>query len=152
MLDTWSTIYLWIGTESNDVEKRGANKAAAKYIAGVTDGRDKQNTQIVEIGAGHEPIAFTAQFIQWEPEMAEAWLEADPLAKLRAAEEAKHAEEEAKANKDPFEGYLDPKTNKFKYEDLKGKFPDGVRPDSKPAYLSDEEFEAVFKMKRDAFN
>lgn len=44
MLDTWSTVYLWIGTESNDVEKRGANKAAAKYIAGVSDGRDKENT------------------------------------------------------------------------------------------------------------
>lgn len=74
------------------------------------------------------------------------------MAKIRAQEEAKHAEEEAKANKDPFEGFLDPKTNKFKYEDLKGKFPEGVRADSKPAYLSDEEFEAVFKMKRDAFN
>lgn len=31
---------------------------------------------------------------------------------------------------------------------MKGKFPEGVKPDAKPDYMTDEEFEAVFKMNR----
>jgi len=89
--------------------------------------------------------------MQWEPELAEEWLEADPVAKLKAKEAAQHAAEEEAKNKDPFEGFLNPATNKFKYEDLKNKFPEGVKPDAKPEYLTDEEFEAVFKMKREAY-
>ncbi len=53
-------------------------------------------------------------------------------------EEKKQAEVEA--NKDPFEGYLDPKTNKFPFETLKTSFPAGVHPSKKEYYLSDEEF------------
>ena len=34
--------------------------------------------------AGREPPAFITNFIQWEPEVAQAWLDADPLAKLKA--------------------------------------------------------------------
>ena len=41
-------------------------------------------------------------------------------------------EEEAK--------FLDPKTNKFTYDQLKTAFPEGVDPTKKEAYLSDEEF------------
>jgi hypothetical protein len=34
--------------------------------------------------------------------------------------------------------FLDSNTNKFSYEDLKGKFPEGVDPTRKEAYLSAE--------------
>ncbi len=47
--------------------------------------------------------------------------------------------------------FLDPKTNKFPYEELFKKFPKGVNPVSKEEYLNDEEFEKVFKMKKDEF-
>lgn len=46
----------------------------------------------------------------------------------------------------PFEGYLDPKTNKFPYDVLKSSFPEGVKGNRKEYYLSDEEFQEVFKM------
>jgi len=51
----------------------------------------------------------------------------------------------------PFEGFLDPKTIKFAYADLKGQFPAGIKGTHKEAYLSDEEFVTVFKMERNAF-
>ena len=48
--------------------------------------------------------------------------------------------------------FLDPETNVMKLEDLKGKFPEGVKPDAKEQYLSAEEFQAVFNMDKDSFN
>jgi hypothetical protein len=40
----------------------------------------------------------------------------------------------------PFEGFLNPDTNKFPYSELKTSFPAGVKGSHKEAYLSDEEF------------
>ena len=59
-----------------------------------------------------------------------------------AAEELKKAE----AEKDPFEGFLNPKDKAFPYAELKGQFPEGVKGDSKEWYLSDAEFETVMGM------
>jgi hypothetical protein len=42
--------------------------------------------------------------------------------------------------------YLDPKTNKFPYAELKDKFPKGVDPVKKELYLTSEEFNKVFGM------
>lgn len=47
--------------------------------------------------------------------------------------------------------YLDPKSNKFSYEHLKGQFPEGIDPTRKEAYLSDEDFTKVFGMPADKF-
>lgn len=47
--------------------------------------------------------------------------------------------------------YLDPDDNIFKYEQLKGQFPNGVDPVRKEEYLSDEEFEKVFGMSYDDY-
>jgi len=55
-------------------------------------------------------------------------------------EESKQAAAaQAEAN-NPFNGMLDPNTNKFPYEVLKTSFPEGVAPTKKEYYLSDEEF------------
>ncbi len=47
--------------------------------------------------------------------------------------------------------FLDPATNSFSYEALKGAFPEGVDPTRKEAYLSEEDFHKVFNMTKDAF-
>jgi hypothetical protein len=39
--------------------------------------------------------------------------------------------------------WLDPKTNKFPYDQLNGKFPEGVDPTRKEAYLNDQQFKEV---------
>jgi len=45
-----------------------------------------------------------------------------------------------------FEGFKDPNTTKFPYEELKDKFPEGVKPNKKEWYLSEEEFQKLFRM------
>ena len=42
--------------------------------------------------------------------------------------------------------FLDPSTTKFDLKDLQAKFPEGVEPCKKEAYLTEKEFEATFKM------
>jgi len=83
VLDSFDKVYIWIGNRSNKFEKNGAWKKAEQYIAGVQDGRITDEVIICEVEAGHEPFDFTAQFIQWEPEVAQQWLDADPIAILR---------------------------------------------------------------------
>ena len=48
--------------------------------------------------------------------------------------------------------YLDPNTNKFDYSALNGKFPEGVDPAKKEAYLDDKQFQEVFNLSKDDFN
>lgn len=95
--------------------------------------------------AGREPPAFITNFIQWEPEVAQAWLDADPLTKLKAESLSKPEESKAAATS-WYDGFLDPTTNKFSYDQLKGQFPPGVKGDKKEYYLSDEEFVKVMGM------
>ena len=47
--------------------------------------------------------------------------------------------------------FLDPTTTKFGLKDLQTKFPEGVKPDKKEAYLAKEEFEKIFQMTIEEF-
>ena len=83
ILDSFDKVYIWVGNKSNKFELNGARKKAQQYIDGVGDGRCKDETVICEIEAGKEPPDFTVQFIQWEPEVAQQWLDEDPMAIMR---------------------------------------------------------------------
>lgn len=77
ILDAYSTIFVWVGNKSNKFEKKGAFARADKYLEGLKDSRVKSEVVIEEVLAGREPPTFQVQFIQWEPEVAEKWLETD---------------------------------------------------------------------------
>ena len=150
LLDAYQTVFVWIGNRSNDFEKRGAFKTAHSYVQAIKDERDKDSVHIVEVDAGKEPTAFTNHFSQWKNEVAQKWLDQDPTKAIKGnmlrgltlkVEEAK-----VEASK-----YLDPSTNKFPYEDLKGAFPEGVDPTRREAYLSDEDFKKIFGVTQGQF-
>lgn len=67
------------------------------------------------------------------------------MAANRTAEAKKEAAA-ADAIDNPFKGFLNPAENVFTMEDLKGKWPKGIKGDKKEWYLSDAEFESVLKM------
>lgn len=151
ILDAYSTIYLWIGCFANKFEKKSCQARAEKYLAELKDSRNKDEVIFDEVLPGREPIGFTVQFIQWEPEVAEAWLAQDPelnAAKAAEAEEEKKEAADAHAAANPFEGFLNPASNQFTYEVLKASFPEGVMPKKKEYYLNDEEFASVIGMSR----
>lgn len=87
LLDTYNTVYIWIGNKSNKFEKNGSIKAAAKYIDNIKDNRVKDDVNIVEVDAGKEPSSFSVYFTDWRSEVAKRWLLEDPLLKEKEIKE-----------------------------------------------------------------
>ncbi|XP_063780496.1 scinderin-like [Pseudophryne corroboree] len=65
LLDTWEQIFLWIGKDANEVEKKESLKSAKQYIETDPSGRDKR-IPIVTVKQGHEPLTFTGWFLGWD--------------------------------------------------------------------------------------
>ncbi|XP_069815447.1 scinderin-like [Dendropsophus ebraccatus] len=65
MLDTWEQIFLWVGVDSNDVEKKESQVAAKRYLESDPSGRDR-NIPITIVKQGHEPPSFTGWFLAWD--------------------------------------------------------------------------------------
>ncbi|KAL8009560.1 putative villin headpiece, villin/Gelsolin, ADF-H/Gelsolin-like domain superfamily [Plasmopara halstedii] len=66
LLDTYTTIYVWIGAGANEPERREAMSLAQKYLAVVKgDGRDA-GTPIVAVHCNSEPLMFKSNFIAWD--------------------------------------------------------------------------------------
>ncbi|KAM8967359.1 scinderin isoform 1-T1 [Pelodytes ibericus] len=64
LLDTWEQLFLWIGKDANEVEKKESLKTAKEYIATDPSGRDK-GIPIITVKQGHEPLTFTGWFLAW---------------------------------------------------------------------------------------
>ena len=151
VLDAYSTMFCWIGRNSNATERNNVVAKVEKYVAALTDGRDPAKVQIVQIEPCSEPQTFIGHFPEWEEEVAEMWLQPDPYAAAMAKIEAdKKAFLDAKYGKKE-ENFADVGTTKFTYEELKKGIPEGVNPQAKEEYLSAEEFQTVFGMTIEAF-
>ncbi|KAJ6628991.1 hypothetical protein lerEdw1_014697, partial [Lerista edwardsae] len=66
LLDTWDQVFLWIGHEANEVERREALTTAQEYLQTHPSGRDT-DTPILIIKQGFEPPTFTGWFLAWDP-------------------------------------------------------------------------------------
>jgi len=42
VLDAYKTVFMWIGRNANNAEKKNASKKVQQYIDGLNDGRDKE--------------------------------------------------------------------------------------------------------------
>ncbi|XP_026801974.3 scinderin like b [Pangasianodon hypophthalmus] len=78
LLDTWDQIFLWVGNDANEVEKKGAPKIAKEYVE--TDPAGRRGIPITTIKQCAEPSTFTGWFQGWDAHM---W-DTDPLERIRA--------------------------------------------------------------------
>ncbi|MEE6471775.1 hypothetical protein FKM82_009370 [Ascaphus truei] len=69
LLDTWDQIFLWIGSEANETEKKEAPVTAQEYLKTHPSGRDPE-TPLLIIKQGFEPPIFTGWFLAWD---AQKW-------------------------------------------------------------------------------
>jgi len=157
LLDTYTAVFIWLGSECNQTEKAKTTETAMAYMKAQQYDAD---TPIITVKSGDEPPIFTANFLGWNPSATKKFV--DPYeAKLAAIEAANPVVEEAPppvkrpsaASGAVFDAeFKDPSALKVDYAELaKGNVP-GVDPTKKEQYLSDAEFEKVLGSPRGEFN
>jgi len=67
LLDTFTQIFVWVGSQSTAAEQTKAIEAAESFIAVAHDGRDAE-IPIIRVAAGNEPDMFSTNFLIWDPE------------------------------------------------------------------------------------
>ena len=140
LLDIGISLYVWIGSGSNNDERTKAYDSAKKYLE-VSEDEKHEGAAIVTVISGSEPIIFTQWFDDWDPELAKLKIFVDPYElKLQEQEREKQEQEEEESEivqtEEPME------TNEATAT---------VDPAQREALLSDEEFVNTFNMNREEF-
>lgn len=157
LLDTWSQVFIWVGSGALKEEKEQALVAAYEYLNTDPAGRDLA-TNIVLVKQGREPPTFTGWFMAWDPNMwsqgksyeeIKAEMGSDDLFRSITLEDLSNPEASEKVE------VLDGAATRFlPYEELVSINPDeafGVDITAKEAHLTDDDFVAVFRMTKVEF-
>lgn len=164
MLDTYESVFVWLGHNAQKDEKDNAMRVALDYVKNAPDGRDP-NTPVYKVIAGAEPPVFTCHFRGWNEDQARDF--SDPYAaKLAQLKSSGDVGTESKSSGAPH-AHVEKKVvtlekvttddigfakGHYPYEDLKANKIANVDPSRKESYLNDAEFQAVFKMGRVEFD
>uniref|UniRef100_UPI00358EE5F5 scinderin-like n=1 Tax=Myxine glutinosa TaxID=7769 RepID=UPI00358EE5F5 len=65
LLDTSDQLFIWIGKDSNEVERTQAPKCAADYLNSAPSGK-RSSIPVVTVKQGNEPPTFTGWFQAWD--------------------------------------------------------------------------------------
>ena len=146
ILDAYYEVFVWIGGGANVQEKKQALETAKEYISSDPTSRTAEDTVIMMVKQGREPTNFRCHFHAWDDEK---WSNGMNYEQLKAA--LGSGEVMAVSVDKALEAYSS--NVKYSYEQLKrGGLPETVDLTVKEAYLTDEEFQTVFKMTRAAYN
>ena len=66
LLDVGNMIFVWLGNDSNEYERKQAQETAKEYLISDPSERDK-DIPIVVTKQGNEPPNFTGNFGAWDP-------------------------------------------------------------------------------------
>jgi len=154
LLDAGPEVYIWIGSKSNDEEKKGALVLATDYVKNDGTDRTAEDTCFQVLRQGMEPPAFTCHFGVWEEGKFGG---GKTYEQLKAEMSAKNPDAATMALSldDELKKYT-PGGVIYPYEQLtsdKGKdeLPEGVDATKREDYLSEDDFVQYFKMARDAY-
>jgi len=71
LLDGFYELFLWIGSGSNEHEKKLVEETARKYLESAKDGRNSNDCTVCTIFAGKETLNFTKYFKGWDWNLSE---------------------------------------------------------------------------------
>jgi len=162
ILDVYNCVFVWVGTDANDEEKRRSFETAVKYVerASKFDGRPVDEA-IIKVLAGEEPPMFTCWFHAWEPLQAGV----DIFKQFQIQQQQKANLQQHKLDRHNSDVRMEVKQFRtteqgrhviLPYEAIrldlnKKKIPKNVDLKNMEKHLSEEEFEKVFAMKREEF-
>uniref|UniRef100_A0A673ZBB8 Advillin n=1 Tax=Salmo trutta TaxID=8032 RepID=A0A673ZBB8_SALTR len=147
LLDTWDQVFLWVGNEANELEKKEAVVTSQEYLRTHPGSRDP-DTPILLIKQGYEPPTFTGWFTAWDPSK---W-SVSPLCKKELSDKLLNLifasqEQNGVETKKNFQSY----PPKDLINKLANELPKGVEPTQKEKHLSDSDFSAIFGMSKNLF-
>jgi len=135
ILDSFYEIYVWIGSYSMPIEKKLGMQAAIEYLEKSTVNHDK-DTKVWVTYPFQEPIGFTSQFRGWN--------------NTKFPNEKKNLQVAKIPVQEILKDYV---RDTYSYVELQqDPLPPGVNPKKLEIYLSESEFETVFKITRAQFN
>ncbi|XP_067881020.1 advillin [Heterodontus francisci] len=152
LLDTWDQIFLWIGQEANEVERKEALTTAQNYLKTHPSGRDL-GTPIIIIKHGFEPPTFTGWFVAWDINKWSGGKTYEQLKKelgdtaaiIQITTDLNGTDSDSKVGSYkcyPPEALI----NKQRHH-----LPEGVNPTRKENSLTDQDFKMVFGLSRGMF-
>uniref|UniRef100_A0A8C9WV65 Advillin n=1 Tax=Sander lucioperca TaxID=283035 RepID=A0A8C9WV65_SANLU len=146
LLDTWDQVFLWIGKDANEVERKEAVATSQEYLRTHPGARDP-DTPIVLIKQGFEPPTFTGWFTAWDPSKWSVSGKSYEELKKELGDEATSFNQNCVKSKKSFQSFPPDKlVNK-----LASELPEGVDPTQKEKYLSDSDFNNIFGITKDNF-
>ncbi|XP_022600669.1 advillin-like [Seriola dumerili] len=149
LLDTWDQVFLWIGKEANEVERKEAVVISQEYLYTHPGDRD-QDTPIVMVKQGFEPPTFTGWFTAWDPSI---WSGGKSYEELRKefGDAASTVNVTTEQNSAEREKYFQPFPPETLVNKLASELPEGVDPTQKEKHLSDSDFSNTFGITKDEF-
>ncbi|XP_030585078.1 advillin isoform X2 [Archocentrus centrarchus] len=148
LLDTWDQLFIWIGKEANEEERKESVTTCQEYLRTHPGHRDP-DTPIVLIKQGYEPPTFTGWFTAWDPTKWSGGKSYEELKKEfgDVASPVNVVEQNGTESVKSFQCFpRDALVNKHASE-----LPEGVDPTQKEKYLSDSDFTIIFGITRDEF-
>lgn len=146
ILDTFYRVYVWTGNKSHPTECKLAMEAAVEYTkhAATVDKRD-ENTPVLLVKDGEEPLVFSTHFQDWEPPCPKKGVVTTTITAAAKVQSMDGGLEDVKK-------ILEVSNKKYSYDDLVNKrYPSSLDGTALEKYLEDSEFEQVFKMTREKF-
>jgi len=167
LLDSGSEVFLWIGKGSNKQEQQESVLAAVNYLRTDPTGSRDPHTPIIKVKQGFEPPTFTGWFMAWDPSKWSENKSYDQLKKELGGKEDVFEHVIASLSATTMNGGVPqtaaeeksqsapgaaPIKDFYSLEELtEAELPEGLDLQRKEAYLTDEDFEELFGMDKDAF-
>uniref|UniRef100_UPI003AABA1F0 advillin n=1 Tax=Centroberyx gerrardi TaxID=166262 RepID=UPI003AABA1F0 len=149
LLDTWDQVFLWVGNEANEVERKEAVVTSQEYLRTHPGSRDP-DTPVILIKQGYEPPTFTGWFTAWDPSKWSGGKSYEELKKelgdltspVLIPNEQDCAETERIFQSFPPEALVNKRATEL---------PEGVDPAQKEKHLSDSDFQDIFGITKEQF-
>ncbi|XP_030632518.1 advillin [Chanos chanos] len=152
LLDTWDQVFIWVGNQANEVERKESVVTCQEYLRTHPGNRDPA-TPILMVKQGFEPPTFTGWFTAWDPTK---WSEGKTYEQLkRELGEVASVTRVQPAPQNDDQSEISRTYQPFPPEQLVNKqaeeLPEGVDPAHREKHLSDSDFQTIFEMPKDQF-
>ncbi|CAL1537095.1 unnamed protein product [Lymnaea stagnalis] len=151
ILDAWECVYIWLGKNSNKVEREASQKCAIDYLRSDPSGRDV-DTAILSVKQGFEPPSFTGFFGVWDRDLWSKGLSFEELKKQIGEGNLPITQVQVNGTNASQDFNEVPKYSLAELQVSPEELPSGVDASAREIHLRDDEFKKLFNMSYSDYN